>query len=105
MNSIVTLTCNAFGGLIANTKTSPASVSWICYGSPIYYGLQIVLTYYSESDGFNDGDQAIIKGILVDTFDMQDGQIARDAMLVLALGMLAHIFGWYFCDTKNKVVR
>lgn len=31
-----------FNGFTANTETSPPGISWICYASPFYYGVQAI---------------------------------------------------------------
>jgi ATP-binding cassette subfamily G (WHITE) protein 2 len=39
-----------FNGFTANTETSPAGISWICYISPFYYGVQaIAVQLFPES--------------------------------------------------------
>eukprot|EP00656_Telonema_subtile_P055213 TRINITY_DN8484_c0_g1_i1.p1 TRINITY_DN8484_c0_g1~~TRINITY_DN8484_c0_g1_i1.p1 ORF type:complete len:292 (+),score=69.25 TRINITY_DN8484_c0_g1_i1:291-1166(+) len=98
-----------FNGLTANTKISPAGISWMCYLSPLYYGIEMVLTYFKDCDGFSDQDQTTINNILTGDgqgqLDMQAGMVGRDLFIIAAIGIFGRGLAFWFADNKNKIVR
>jgi len=98
-----------FNGLTANRNISPPGLSWLCFTSPLYYGLEGILNYLSECSGLSDEDQDTVKNILTGSgtgqLKMDDNALGRDISILIGYTLLLKVAAFHMCHTKNKPER
>lgn len=76
-----------FNGFSANTKTTPSWLSWLCFGSPLYYSLEMTMNLlYAGTDQWEARG-----GVL----GMEEGAYWRDFGICAAMGVGARVAAFF----------